>query len=206
MKGDDNVENRYYIYLFRVKKTGRIIYVGSTWRIGNRINSHRRSMREPNRAQPIHKYLHANNLQLFKDVEVDIVDTTLGKENAMKLESEYYQKYKLSSINIWDANKRSGDNSPVRQPLMTKDGSQFFKSQRDAAKKLGTTRHTIGIMTKRGDLVKVPIRGKYKNETTGETYVSGYQLQHSLNIDTAILEDLSKNGKIVINGMLIRKV
>ena len=200
------MENRYYIYLFKIKKTGRVIYVGSTWRIGNRINMHRRSMREPARAQPIHKYLHANNLQLFKDVEIDIVDTTLGKDNAMKLESKYYKKYKLSSVNVWDANKRSGNNSPIRQPLVTKDGKRTFNSQREAARELGVSRQKVNKMTKDGELIKIAIHSKYRNETTGENYISAYQLVQDLNIDMKLVNDLNKRGFIVINGMNIRKV
>ena len=200
------MENRYYIYLFKVKKTGRVIYIGSTWRIGNRINMHRRSMREPDRAQPIHKYLHANNLQLFRDVEIDIVDTTLGKDKAMELESEYYKKYKLSSVNIWDADKRSGDNSPIRQPLVTKDGKMTFSSQREAARKLGVSREKVHKMTEAGELIKIAVRNKYKNETTGETYISAYQLVQDLNIDMKIVRDLNKRGSIVLDGMTIRKV
>ena len=149
------MENRYYIYLFKIKKTGRVIYVGSTWRIGNRINMHRRSMREPDRAQPIHKYLHANNLELIRDVEIDIVDTVLGKENAMKLESKYYNKYKLSAINVWDADDRSGENSPMNQALRTKDGKRYFKSEREAARKLGVNRYKVIKM------VKSPKTGAY---------------------------------------------
>ena len=206
MKGDDIVENRYYIYLFKIKKTGKIIYVGSTWRIGNRINSHRRSMREKDRAQPIHKYLNAKHLQLFKDVEIDIVDTVIGKKAAMKLESEYYHKYKLSSVNMWDANKRSKDNSPVRQPLMTKDHKRYFDSQRDAAEKLGVSRYFVNKMTKSGELVKVSVKNKYTNITTGENYISAYQLMQDLNIDVKFINELNEKGSIVINGMTIRKV
>lgn len=200
------MENRYYIYLFKIKKTGRVIYVGSTWRIGNRINMHRRSMREPDRAQPIHKYLHANNLELIRDVEIDIVDTVLGKENAMKLESEYYNKYKLSAINVWDADDRSGENSPMNQALRTKDGKQYFKSEREAARKLGVNRYKVIKMVKSGELVRVETKHKYKNMTTGETYTYAKQLLHQFDCGMEDIDELNSKGVIVLNGMTIRRV
>lgn len=200
------MENRYYIYLFKIKKTDRVIYVGSTWRIGNRINMHRRSMREPDRAQPIHKYLHANNLELIRDVEIDIVDTVLGKENAMKLESKYYNKYKLSAINVWDADDRSGENSPMNQALRTKDGKQYFKSEREAARKLGVNRYKVIKMVKSGELVRVETKHKYKNMTTGETYTYAKQLLHQFDCGMEDIDELNSKGVIVLNGMTIRKV
>lgn len=200
------MENRYYIYLFKIKKTGRVIYVGSTWRIGNRINMHRRSMREPDRAQPIHKYLHANNLELIRDVEIDIVDTVLGKENAMKLESKYYNKYKLSAINVWDADDRSGENSPMNQALRTKDGKRYFKSEREAARKLGVNRYKVIKMVKSGELVRVETKHKYKNMTTGETYTYAKQLLHQFDCGMEGIDELNSKGVIVLNGMTIRKV
>lgn len=200
------MENRYYIYLFKIKKTGRVIYVGSTWRIGNRINMHRRSMREPDRAQPIHKYLHANNLELIRDVEIDIVDTVLGKENAMKLESKYYNKYKLSAINVWDADDRSGENSPMNQALRTKDGKQYFKSEREAARKLGVNRYKVIKMVKSGELVRVETKHKYKNMTTGEIYTYAKQLLHQFDCGMEDIDELNSKGFIVLNGMTIRKV
>ena len=200
------MENRYYIYLFKIKKTDRVIYVGSTWRIGNRINMHRRSMREPDRAQPIHKYLHANNLELIRDVEIDIVDTVLGKENAMKLESKYYNKYKLSAINVWDADDRSGENSPMNQALRTKDGKRYFKSEREAARKLGVNRYKVIKMVKSGELVRVETKHKYKNMTTGETYTYAKQLLHQFDCGMEDIDELNSKGVIVLNGMTIRKV
>lgn len=200
------MENRYYIYLFKIKKTGRVIYVGSTWRIGNRINMHRRSMREPDRAQPIHKYLHANNLELIRDVEIGIVDTVLGKENAMKLESKYYNKYKLSAINVWDADDRSGENSPMNQALKTKDGKRYFKSEREAARKLGVNRYKVIKMVKSGELVRVETKHKYKNMTTGETYTYAKQLLHQFDCGMEDIDELNSKGVIVLNGMTIRKV
>ena len=72
--------NLYYIYVFRVKKDSRVIYVGSSRTIGARVNEHRRGMREKSREQPIHSYLLSNNLKLIEDVEIAIIDMADTKQ------------------------------------------------------------------------------------------------------------------------------
>lgn len=196
----------YYVYLFRIKATGKVIYVGSTRTVGEIINEHRRSMREDDRAQPIHKYLHANHLELIKDVEIDIVDYAKSKQKGLELESYYYHKYEITAINVWDANKRDGNNSPRQRRLVSKDGKDFYNSQRDAAVKLGITRSAVAQMVKRGELIPQLIPDKYQNIETGERFASGYQVQHLYNLDSKTINKLNKNGEIIVNGMTIRKV
>lgn len=196
----------YYIYIFRVKKTGAIIYVGSTRTIGSRINEHRRGMREVRRAQPIHKYLKANDLELIKDVEIAIIDTATTKQEALEKESLYYKKYKVNSLNIWDAENRTGVNSPVRKPVMTKDGSKTFTSYRDAAEHLGVSRYQIKKMVDKGELKEVDLKNKYINETTGEVFISAYQIEKKYKLDSKRLNKLAKTGQLIVDGMKFKKV
>jgi hypothetical protein len=200
------MEFYYYVYIFRVKETGKVIYVGSTRTIGGRINEHRRSMREKNRRQPIHKYLIANHLELIKDVEICVIDYAHTKDEGLKLESYYYHKYAITALNVWDANERTGKNSPVRKALKTADGKHFFNSQREAAKELGTYRQAINQMVKRGEIVQVELPGAYVNEETGEQFSTGGQVQHLFNLDSKSINRLAKEGSIIVNGMTIRKV
>lgn len=196
----------YYIYVFRIKSNSKVIYVGSTRTIGGRLNEHRRAFRELKRRQPIHRYMIENKLNLLTDVEVAIVDFAESKKEALEKESFYFHEYKITNVNIWDAEKRSGMNSPVRKPLKTPDETLFFESQRKAAEHFGVTRYTINQMVKRGELVEIDVDNKYINENTGEKFISGYQLQKKYNIDSKTVNRLSKEGKIIINGMTIRKV
>lgn len=196
----------YYIYIFRVKKTGVILYVGSTRTIGNRINEHRRGMREDRRAQPIHKYLKANGLELIKDVEIAVVDTATTKQEALEKESLYYKKYKVNSLNIWDAENRTGVNSPIRKPVMTKDGSKIFTSHRDAAEHLGVSRYQITKMIDKGELKEVDLKNKYINETTGEVFISAYQIEKKYKLDSKRLNELAKTGQLIVDGMKFKKV
>lgn len=196
----------YYIYLFVEKKTDKVIYVGSTRHIGGRINDHRRGQRDKTREQPIHEYLNKNNLTLIKDVAITIVDMTDTRESALKLESKYFEKYKSTIVNIWKAEKMSGEYSPIRQPLKKKGTDIYYESQRDAGRKLGVSRYQIQKMIERGELVKIKFANSYINRETGETFINLEHLKRRYNIDSKTLIRLSKSGKIVLNGMVIEKV
>lgn len=196
----------YYIYIFRVKKTGVILYVGSTRTVGRRINEHRRGMREDIRSQPIHKYLKANNLELITDVEISIIDVAESKQEALDKESFYFNKFNINTLNIWDAEDRSGENSPVRKPIITPDESKSFSSQREAAEYYGVSRYKIAKMVKAGELVEIDVKGKYVNESTGEVFISAYQIEKKYKVDSKRLNKLSKTGELIINGMKFKKV
>ena len=198
--------NLYYIYIFRVKKDGRVIYVGSSRTIGARINEHRRGMREKRREQPIHTYLLLNNIKLIKDVEISIIDTARTKKESLEKESYYYDLYQKTIANIWRAEEREGKKSPVRQPLKLKGREVFFESQREAADKLGISRYSVRKMLEKGELELVNLKYKYLNESTGEKFISGYQLQKRYNLDTKTVNNLSKSGTLILNGMKIKKV
>ena len=196
----------YYIYIFRVKKDGKIIYVGSTRTIGSRLNEHRRGMREKEREQPIHKYLKSNNLSLLTDVEFSVIDYAEGKQQALEKESYYFNKYQKTLVNIWDAEDRTETNSPVRKPLVSADGKLSFASQREASRYFGISRYQVFQKVKAGELIEVDVDGKFKNEATGEVFISAYQLGKRYNVDSKRLNELSKKGTLIINGMTIRKV
>ena len=196
----------YYIYIFRVKKDGKIIYVGSTRTIGSRLNEHRRGMREIEREQPIHKYLKNNNLSLITDVEISVIDYAESKQQALEKESYYFNKYQKTLVNIWDAEDRTETNSPVRKPLVSADGKLSFASQREASRYFGISRYQVFQKVKAGELIEVDVDGKFKNEETGEVFISAYQLGKRYNLDSKRLNELSKQGTLIINGMTIRKV
>lgn len=196
----------YYIYIFRVKKDGKIIYVGSTRTIGSRLNEHRRGMREIEREQPIHKYLKNNNLSLITDVEFSVIDYAESKQQALEKESYYFNKYQKTLVNIWDAEDRTETNSPVRKPLVSADGKLSFASQREASRYFGISRYQVFQKVKAGELIEVDVDGKFKNEATGEVFISAYQLGKRYNLDSKRLNELSKKGTLIINGMTIRKV
>lgn len=196
----------YYIYIFRVKKDGKIIYVGSTRTIGSRLNEHRRGMREIEREQPIHKYLKNNNLSLITDVEFSVIDYAESKQQALEKESYYFNKYQKTLVNIWDAEDRTETNSPVRKPLVSADGKLSFASQREASRYFGISRYQVFQKVKVGELIEVDVDGKFKNEATGEVFISAYQLGKRYNLDSKRLNELSKQGTLIINGMTIRKV
>jgi len=196
----------YYIYLFVVKDTQEVIYVGSTLSIGERLNEHRRSFREKRREQPIHKYMKLNDLELLTDVSYSVVDFAESKEEALKKEGMYFDLHRETTANVWKADERDGVKSPVRKTVKSKKDGTVFNSMNAAAKHYGVTRHQIYKMVDNGELVEVDIDSKYINVDTGEKFISGYQLQNRYNVDSKRIWELSKTGELILNGMTIRKV
>ena len=77
------------IYLFREKKTDKVIYVGSSSRVCKRLGNHIAQLRGDKAMQPIHHYMVDNNLILYKDVEVVLVDFAPDRESMLELEAKY---------------------------------------------------------------------------------------------------------------------
>ena len=61
-------------------------------------------------------------------------------------------------------------------------------------------------MIKNKELEIIDVKYIYENQSTGEKFISGYQLQKKYNLDMKTITKLSKNGEIIINGMKIKKV
>ena len=156
----------YYIYIFRVKETQEVIYVGSTQNLGMRMNEHRRAFREPKHELPIHKYMKENNLALFTDVEVVIVECLSGvtKQVALNLEAEYYYRYKGTLKNTRPAEIRAGIYATRNKPIRCLNDGQVFGSIRKAAEYYGTTRHALMNHLNKGTRLKSELVFEYVKE------------------------------------------
>ena len=156
----------YVIYLFRVKKTQEVIYVGSTRNIGMRLNEHRRAFREPKHELPIHKYMMENNLELFTDVEVAIVEYLSGvtRQAALEVEAEYYHRYKDTLKNTRPAEIRSGIYSVKNKPVRCLNDGQVFYSLRKAAEYYGITRYSLANHLNKGCHLKSELAFEYVRE------------------------------------------
>lgn len=156
---------QYFIYLFREKQTGKVIYVGSTRAIGKRLNEHRRALREPKHMLPIHVYMKEQNLKLFDDVEVCIVEflQDVSREKALEVESEYFFKYRDTLKNVRPAEIRSGEYSVRNKAVRClNDGKEFF-SIRQAADYYGLNRVTIMNHLNHGSKTKTGLVFEYIN-------------------------------------------
>lgn len=147
---------QYFIYLFRVKKTGEVIYVGSTRAIGQRLNEHRRAFSDSKHELPIHTYMKENGLKLFDDVEVCIVEylPNVSKEKALQVEAEYYFRYKDTLKNVRPAEIRSGEFSSRNKPVKCLNDGKEFISIRNAADYYGVNRVTIMNHLNHGSKIK----------------------------------------------------
>lgn len=156
---------QYFIYLFRVKKTGEVIYVGSTRAIGQRLNEHRRGLKESKHELPIHAYMKEHGLKLFDDVEVCIVEyfQNVPKEKALQVEAEYYFKYKDTLKNVRPAEIRSGEFSARNKPVKCLNDGKEFVSIRNAAEYYGINRATIMYHLNHGSRLKSGLIFEYLN-------------------------------------------
>ena len=159
-------QTQYFIYLFRVKATQEVIYVGSCRQISERLNEHRRAFREPKHELPIHKYMKKNNLKLFDDVEVAIVEYSndMTKEEALNLEAQYYHRYKDTLKNTRPAEIRTGIYATRNKPVRCLNDGQVFYSIRKAAEYYGIDRSTIMYHLNKGSRLKNELVFEYVNE------------------------------------------
>lgn len=158
---------QYFIYLFRVKETGEVIYVGSTRAIGQRLNEHRRAFTDPKHELPIHTYMKQNGLKLFDDVEVCIVKflQNISKEMALEAEAEYYYKYKDTLKNTRPAEIRNGEFATRNKGVKCLNDGKEFISIRRAAEYYGLNRVTIMNHLNHGSIIKSGLVFEYINPT-----------------------------------------
>ena len=159
----DTKNLQYYIYLFRVKKTQEVIYVGSTRNISTRINEHRRAFRELKHELPVHKYMIEKNLKLFTDVEVVIVEYLSGvsKQEALEVEAEYYYRYKDTLKNTRPGEIRSGIYAARNKPVRCLNDGQIFYSIRKAAEYYKITRNALMNHLNKGTRLKSELIFEY---------------------------------------------
>lgn len=157
--------NQYFIYLFREKKTGKVIYVGSTKAIGKRLNEHRRAFREEGRMLPIHVYMKEQGLKLFDDVEVCIVEflQNVSKEDALEVEARYYFKYRDTLKNVRPAEIRNGEYSARNKAVKCLNDEKEFLSIRQAAEYYKLNRTTIMNHLNHGSTIKSGLVFEYIN-------------------------------------------
>ena len=138
----------YYIYLFREKNTGKVIYVGSSARPMERIKEHIqcaefRKKTKYNNHQKIYLYLRDNNLKLIKDVEIVWVERVEDKEESLRLEAEYFHKYKDTVLNDRPAEEMDGSNNPKRKKVVCVNTGEVFDTVTECANYYGKGRSTI---------------------------------------------------------------
>lgn len=135
----------YAVYLFQEKKTGNIIYVGSTSRWSARMKEHQRALRDGKGSGAIHKYMNANNLRLVDDVRILWEATADNAEDMLKLEEKYYYKYLPQGhlLNERPANDMRGGNNPKRRKTKCLNDGKLFETISEAARFYGIPRTSV---------------------------------------------------------------
>jgi predicted GIY-YIG superfamily endonuclease len=139
----------YLVYLFKEKRTGKIIYVGSSSRPAARLKEHRAQLMGHKRANNIHKYMNENNLELYVDVEVIWVDCADDRKTMLELEEKYYFQYVDTIKNDRPGENRFGDYNPKRRKVRCSNDGKVFKTVTECARYYGKGRTTInGVLAK----------------------------------------------------------
>jgi predicted GIY-YIG superfamily endonuclease len=134
----------YVVYLFREKKTGHIIYVGSSARPAERLKEHQQALDGKKKQALIHRYMLQNNLKLYRDIEVIFCDSGKDKQEMIKLEEQYYYKYFSSALK----NERAGENkhgwyNPKRRPVRCLNDNKEFKTVLECSRFYNIRRQSI---------------------------------------------------------------
>lgn len=161
----------YYIYLFREKESQKVIYVGSSARPMERIKEHiqvSEGRKESNQA--IYKYMKSNNLELIKDVEIVWVERVGDKEEALKLEADYFYRYKETVLNDRPSEDRNGEYNPKRRKVKCLNDGKIFNTVTECALYYGKGRTTINNILKGYDNKRYTI---INNEKYYFEYVNG---------------------------------
>ena len=134
----------YYVYLFREKKSEKVIYVGSSARPMERIKEHIQASEGRKKTnQPIYKYIADNNLKLIDDIEIVWVERVDNKEMALKLEADYFYKYKETVLNDRAAEDRTGSGNPKRRKVKCVNDGNIFETITECEKYYNKARTTI---------------------------------------------------------------
>ena len=134
----------YLVYLFKEKRTDKVIYVGSSARPAERMKEHIQVINGNRESDlPIYTYIRENRLRLYKDIEVIWVDSAENKEEMHKLEEQYYYKYIDTIKNERPAEIRKGVYNPRRRKVKCLNDGKIFATVSECASYYGKGRTTI---------------------------------------------------------------
>lgn len=133
----------YVVYLFKEKKTGDVIYVGSSARPAERMKEHAQSLKGMKPRTQIHEYMIANHLELYRDVEVVWVDYGKDKDEMIQLEEMYYYKYESTLLNDRPGDNIHGWYNPKRKAVRCLNDGKVFKTVTECSRYYGKSRQAI---------------------------------------------------------------
>lgn len=134
----------YLVYLFKEKKTGEIIYVGSSARPAERMKEHVQAIDGRKKCNmPLYKYINSKGLKLYKDIEVIWVDAAKDKESMYELEAQYYYKYRDTVKNDRPAEIRNGEFNPKRRKVKCLNDGRVFPTVMGCSQFYGKSRTQI---------------------------------------------------------------
>lgn len=133
----------YIVYLFREKRNGNVIYVGSSARPIVRLKEHKQQLEGMKKPNKIHKYMIKNNLRLYDDVSVEFVKETKNKQEMLKEEEKFYFLFSETLKNERPADIKTEFYNPRRRKVKCLNDNKIFKTVTECAKYYKKGRTTI---------------------------------------------------------------
>lgn len=134
--------NVTFVYLFVERGSGKVFYVGTTRYVGRRMNEHRRDLKR-NKYTPLYVYMRDNDLELFRNVDVQLVELVRSRDEAAKLEAAYIERYKDTVVNVVKLDTRKYSTDPRYLKVRCVDTGEVFHAVSAACTKIGVSRYKL---------------------------------------------------------------
>lgn len=126
----------YYVYILREKASNNVIYVGYTKYPTRRFKEHKESLDDNHdrKCQDVHQYMKDNNLMLYKDVEISLIDCLEFEEEAIAREIYYTNYYSSTVKNHLLGNIKDGKYNQHARKIMCLNDGKVFDTVRECSK------------------------------------------------------------------------
>lgn len=194
-----------YIYLFREKKSRKVIYVGRTRIPMRRFKEHEQALATS--TSPLYQYMRDNNLLFYRDIELVLVEfVDSGEADANEREQYYTLLYHDSVLNVHLGDDRSGQWSSRNRAVQCVTDGKIYRSVAEATAHYGIT--TLYDHLLRGARLKSGLVFKYVDDETvldavwaiqcvddGCKYSSIKHCAEHYNISASILYSKGRDGR-----------
>ena len=141
LKERSKLANVFFVYLFEERKTKKIICVGMTKYVGRRMREHKTDMLRKN--NNLYVYMRDNDLELFKNVDVKLVDFCKTREEAAQKESELIKKYHDTVKNLVTLDTRKYSTDPRYLKVKCLTTGELFYAVAPVIKKFNVSRYKL---------------------------------------------------------------
>ena len=142
-----------FIYLFKEIASSNIIYVGCTRYMGRRLTEHKGAINDPKNYAGIYVYMRENNLKLFEDVEIVIVEYMQDREKAQLRETALIEQYAATVKNNVKYDTRKYITDPRFLKVQCTNTGTIYPCVKSVMEELNITRYKLDKAMKEGKAI-----------------------------------------------------